>query len=135
MSGWEWAGNDDWAADRARGQRVPPAIIVGVAANTRGRSFAWFFLALLISPILSGLLLLALPRIDRKTATAGRLPWEPHPPAAERTTGTFSADGVYSGPPYRVLHDGSVEAAMPSGLVHFKNMDDFVAAATGKDAR
>ena len=38
------------------------AIIVGVAANTRGRSgFGWFLLALIISPLLAGLLVLAMP--------------------------------------------------------------------------
>ena len=41
------------------------AIIVGVAANTRGRSgFGWFLLAAIISPLIAGLLLLALPRIS-----------------------------------------------------------------------
>jgi hypothetical protein len=39
------------------------AIIVGVAANTRGRfGFGWFVLAIFLSPLISGLLLLALPR-------------------------------------------------------------------------
>jgi hypothetical protein len=43
------------------------SIIVGVAANTRGRSgFGWFLLSLIISPILAGLLVLALPRRDRE---------------------------------------------------------------------
>lgn len=38
------------------------AIIVGVAANTRGRDgFDWFVLAVIISPVLAGLLVLALP--------------------------------------------------------------------------
>ncbi len=38
------------------------AIIVGVAANTRGRDgFGWFALAVIISPLLAGLLVLALP--------------------------------------------------------------------------
>lgn len=37
------------------------AIIVGVAANTRGRNgFVWFGIAALISPLLAGLLVLAL---------------------------------------------------------------------------
>ncbi len=39
------------------------AIIVGIAANTRGRSgIGWFFLAVITSPLIAGLLLLALPR-------------------------------------------------------------------------
>jgi hypothetical protein len=38
------------------------AIIVGVAANTRGRNGGgWFILAVLISPLIAGLLVLALP--------------------------------------------------------------------------
>ena len=38
------------------------AIVVGVAANTRGRSGpAWLLLAVIISPLLAGLLVLALP--------------------------------------------------------------------------
>lgn len=42
------------------------AVIVGVAANTRGRSgIGWFVLAAIISPLLAGLLALALP--GRKT--------------------------------------------------------------------
>jgi hypothetical protein len=47
------------------------AIIVGVAANNRGRSgIGWAFLAILISPILAGLLLLALSRRDLLTDIA-----------------------------------------------------------------
>lgn len=39
------------------------SLIVGVAANTRGRNpFAWGVLSVIFSPILTGLLLLALPR-------------------------------------------------------------------------
>src|SRR5258708_2899376 len=38
------------------------SIIVGVAANTRGRNpVGWFFLSILFSPLLAGLLVLALP--------------------------------------------------------------------------
>lgn len=40
--------------------------IVGVAANTRGRNpIGWFFLSVLFSPILAGLLVLALPNNHR----------------------------------------------------------------------
>jgi hypothetical protein len=42
------------------------AVIVGVGANTRGRSGpGWFLLAVVISPLLAGLLVLVLPRGDR----------------------------------------------------------------------
>jgi hypothetical protein len=45
------------------------AVIVGVAANTRGRNGGgWFILAVLISPLLAGLLVLALPRKSIGTA-------------------------------------------------------------------
>ena len=40
------------------------AVVVGIAANNRGRNGAgWGLLALVISPLLAGLLLLALPRL------------------------------------------------------------------------
>jgi|GraSoiStandDraft_16_1057320.scaffolds.fasta_scaffold278542_2 hypothetical protein len=40
------------------------AVVVGIAANNRGRNCAgWGVLALVISPLLAGLLLLALPRL------------------------------------------------------------------------
>jgi hypothetical protein len=43
------------------------AIIVGIAANMRGRSgFGWFLLAVVISPLLAGLLVLALPDLRRQ---------------------------------------------------------------------
>jgi hypothetical protein len=41
--------------------------VVGVGANTRGRNgFGWFALALVTSPLIAGLFLLALPRKDQK---------------------------------------------------------------------
>jgi hypothetical protein len=41
--------------------------VVAVGANTRGRSnFGWFLLSLVISPLLAGLFLLALPRIVKQ---------------------------------------------------------------------
>jgi hypothetical protein len=39
------------------------SIVVGVAADSRGRNPAWFFLALMFSPVLAALLLLALPNL------------------------------------------------------------------------
>ena len=98
------------------------AVIVGVAANTRGRSgFGWFLLAVGISPLLAGLLLIVLPRLD----AAGGL----------RTDGgAFKAEGVLAGIPYRVTKGGIVEAMMQGGLVRFNNMDQFRAASEGRDA-
>src|SRR2546430_17337951 len=45
------------------------SIVVAVAANTRGRSpIAWFIYAIIFSPLLSGLLLLALPNLANSLA-------------------------------------------------------------------
>jgi hypothetical protein len=88
------------------------AIVVGVAANTRGRDRAnWIFLAIVISPLLAGLLLLALPNIAKG----------------------FEPQGVLAGTPYRVGEDGTVVAMLQGVLVRFKNMDQFRAAIEGKD--
>src|SRR5712672_3632217 len=52
------------------------SIVVAVAANTRGRSpIAWFIDAIIFSPLLSGLLLLALPNLANSFA-AGRVDME-----------------------------------------------------------
>jgi hypothetical protein len=41
------------------------AIVIGVAAHYRGRSgFGWMLLAMILSPILIGLLLFVIPRVD-----------------------------------------------------------------------
>jgi hypothetical protein len=44
----------------------------------------------------------------------------------------FESDGVYAGIPYRVHPDASIEAMMLGGLIKFKNMDQFLAAATDR---
>jgi hypothetical protein len=47
-------------------------IIVAVAANTRGRSpLGWFICSVVISPLLGGLLLLALPSLAADPFAAG----------------------------------------------------------------
>jgi hypothetical protein len=49
------------------------AVVIGVAAGARGRSgFGWFLLAVLISPLLAGLLLIATPNKARVAADAAR---------------------------------------------------------------
>jgi len=115
------------------------AAIVGVAANTRGRNgFGWFLIAVVASPLIGGLLLLAMPRGDPTTVANQLYPWEKElgvkveQPVDPATPSAFQADGVYAGIPYRVLTDGAVEAAMPTGIVRFRMMDHFVAAATGQ---
>jgi hypothetical protein len=58
-------------------------IVVGVAANARGRSGGgWFFLALIVSPLIAGLLVLALPR----PAARGRTGLSRTCPYCETTT-------------------------------------------------
>lgn len=119
---------------------VALTIIVGVAANSRGRSgIGWFLLALLISPLIAGLLVLALRRIDRDViasekrdrllANSTELLPVPSGPG-----GPFEPDGVIRGFPYRVGDNGVVEAMMTAGLIRFRNMDQFLAAAEGRDA-
>jgi len=54
------------------------SIVVGVAADGRGRNPAWFLFALVISPLLAGLLLLVLPNLKsrgqpRKSQGAARM--------------------------------------------------------------
>jgi hypothetical protein len=96
------------------------AIIVGVAANTRGRGgFGWFILAVLTSPLIAGLLVLALPRLNVSA-----------PIKAETV---FEADAVIAGIPYRIIRGGMIEAMTKNGLVRFRNMDQFRASAEGRD--
>ena len=115
------------------------AVIVGVAANSRGRSgIGWFFLALIISPFISGLLVLALRRVDR-----GAIEFEKRDrllaksvnllPSPLRQEGPFEADGVFKGVPYKIREKGMVEAMMPSGMVRFRSIEHFQAAAEGRD--
>ena len=40
----------------------------------------------------------------------------------------FVSDGEYAGIPYRVLEDSSIEAKLPTGLVKFRDMSQFLAA-------
>ena len=104
-------------------------VVVGVAANTRGRSgLGWFVLALVISPLVSGLLVLALPRIeaDQFSYTAVL-----EPPSVR--TKQFVSEGVLKGIPYRSLPNGRVEAAMAAGFVIFPSWEQFKAAAEGRD--
>lgn len=46
----------------------------------------------------------------------------------------FEPDGVYTGIPYRVLPDASIETMMPGGLVKFKNIDQLLATVNGGTA-
>jgi hypothetical protein len=93
------------------------SIAVAAAANTRGRNApGWFFLALLISPLIAGLLIIALPNVAEGKGSRSR---------------PFRPDGVRNGIPYRISPDGLHEAMMPGGLVSFANFEQFAAAADG----
>jgi hypothetical protein len=117
------------------------AVIVGVAANSRGRSgLGWFLLAILISPLISGLLVLALRRIDREDIAAEKRKRlvDRHSSVLltvpSKTDNLFEPDGVIRGYPYKVGEDDTVEALMNNGAIRFRNMEQFLAAAEGRDA-
>jgi hypothetical protein len=90
------------------------AIIVGVAANTRGRNPAgWAVLAFVVSPLLAGLLLLALPNV-----------YNPH--AIDENT---LHRNVQSNPPAKVGSGafwlgGSIVALMMLGIIAFEHWAD-----------
>jgi hypothetical protein len=75
--GLEGPANGDKMAPSILFSWVMLSIIVGVAAGTRGHNAAWFLLALIISPLLAALCLIALPhRLSRgrhSNAKAGAL--------------------------------------------------------------
>ena len=186
------------------------AIVVGVAANARGRSGpAWLLLAVIISPLLAGLLVLALPRpgplhkeeitvvqqrdpvsvailghrkvtpelldliaqrstqnlkpldvvtllrdgkrvytensyfvrddlppvgaADAYPGAISRHRVEVTESALSQSQPVFKPDAVLKGFPYRLLEDGTVDAMMTGGLVRFRDMEQFRAAAEGRD--
>jgi hypothetical protein len=173
------------------------AIIVGVAANTRGRNGGgWFILALAISPLIAGLLVLALPRPHKEEITvlqqrdpvsgailghrkvtpelldliaqrstqnlrpldvaallrdgkrvytensyfvrddlppAGAADAYPAESALSQSQPVFKPEGVLKGLPYRRPEDGTVDAMMTGGLARFRDMEQFRAAAEGRD--
>jgi hypothetical protein len=91
------------------------SVAVGLAANSRGRDgVGWFFVAALLSPLIAGLFVLALPS-----------------PASALGSKPFVPDGVFSGVPYRLRPDGLVEAILPGGPAVFPNRTQFEAAISG----
>jgi hypothetical protein len=82
---------------------------IATAADARGRkSPAWFFLALMISPLLAAVVLLAyLPR--------------------------FEADGFHKGIPYRLVQPmfrgpSQIEAMLSGGVATFRSLEEFTSA-------
>ena len=119
------------------------SVIVGVAANTRGRNGArWFFISMLISPLIAGLFVLALGRsekiqIDKVTKRSAPRMFHTRtsePGAAAQGRGPIEPEGVYGGIPFRRLRTGAVDAMMPGSLVRFKDLEHFQAAVSGKSS-
>jgi hypothetical protein len=119
------------------------SVIVGVAANERGRNGAgWFFISMLISPLIAGLFVLALGRSEKiqidKVAkrSAPRMfhTRTSEPGLAAQRRGPFEPEGVYGGIPFRRLRTGGVDAMMSGGLVHFKDVEHFQAVVSGKSS-
>jgi len=114
------------------------AVIVGVGANTRGREGGgWFLLAVIISPLLAGLLLLALPRKPKPPPGYGVYFSEILPGGGKRREarrareqieqdqhkGVFRPDGMVAETPYRLLPNGEIEALIQGSIVRFQSVD------------
>jgi hypothetical protein len=94
------------------------AVVVGVAAGSRGRNpVGWFVLTLFISPLIAFPLVLVMRR--EETGTAPNLNTQP-----------FEPDGIHAGFPYRVMRDGSINAVIQGATVRFVDHAKF-SAATG----
>jgi hypothetical protein len=120
------------------------ALIVGATANARGRTpIGWFFLAVTASPVVGIVLLLWLPKVVASPIARGVRAERRWWPIARRTTEfrsqsqipVFKAEAVFAGIPYRLLAGGAVQAMMPGGLVQFRSVELFRAAAARVDYR
>src|SRR5262245_57853135 len=104
------------------------AIVVGIAARARGRSgFAFFILAVILSPLIGLIIVLVLPNLRHERLllkVAGH---------RERNI-PFEPEGMYGDIPYRVTRSGAVEALMPGSVVRFKSADHMFNALSGDSA-
>ena len=83
------------------------ALMVGFAANARGRGpIAWFFLAVILSPLIAIIFLIAFPAV--------------------RADDRLQSNDT--GIPYRIVDGGRVEALTSSGKLIFRDMKSFTAA-------
>jgi len=97
------------------------AVIVAVGANTRGRnSVIWFLLAVILSPLIGGLLLLAMPRINQPIGERG---------PDHLNEGAFDPHGIYAGMPYRLTADGDILALTAGGPVRFQSIEQALASS------
>jgi hypothetical protein len=112
------------------------AFVVAIAAGARGRSGAgWFLISILFSPLVGLILVLVLPNLREEEKQERLAKLQAHPALSGSGAGTqtdhsgpFEPDGVYSGVPYRVAQDGSIEAIMQGARVRFADMDRFTRA-------
>jgi hypothetical protein len=122
------------------------AVLVGIAANARGRSgFGWFILAVIISPLIGILFVLAMPNLKHEALLKQMAKPAARPPplpslggkssrvSVDRSPRPFEADGVYAGVPYRVGDDGSIDAIMQGATVRFRDFDKFTGSVGGQD--
>jgi uncharacterized membrane protein YhdT len=113
------------------------AVIVAIAAESRGRSsLAWFFVACIISPLIALILLMVMSNL-RYELQLQKLAERPtsHPKAGwgarnSRVTierdPTFEPEGIYAGIPYRVVPGGQIEAIMQGRVVRFSSFEKFM---------
>jgi hypothetical protein len=121
--------------------------VVAAAADARGRSgAAWFIVALIFSPLIGLICVLAFPNLKHQRLLEAAIAQRSAPmrlpsqlPKAglggkadrvtiDRTPRPFEPDGVYAGIPYRVADDGSIHAIMQGSLVRFRDFDKFTGA-------
>lgn len=119
------------------------AFVVAIAASSRGRSGAgWFIISAIFSPLIGLILVLVLPNLRHERMIAelevGRRQHTKTSGWGTKTTSVkidrselFEPDRVYAGIPYRVAHDGSIEAVMQGMTVKFRDIDKFMVAVGG----
>jgi hypothetical protein len=101
---------------------VALCIVVAVAAQHRGRSpVAWGLVAMIFSPLIAGLLVLVMNRVEVPATSAG----SPADHAGVQITTAASAmfDGAINGRPYRKTADGMIEVNTGAGMKRFASLE------------
>jgi hypothetical protein len=121
------------------------AVVPAIAASARGRSaIGWFILSVAISPLIALILVLVLPNLrheqllkqlagarDRPLARSG-FGGSASRITVDRSANAFTPDGVLAGIRYAVLPNGMISAMMAGGIVNFRSIEQFQAAANGE---
>ncbi|WP_234683489.1 hypothetical protein [Bradyrhizobium monzae] len=114
--------------------------VVSVAASSRGRNGAWWFvIAVITSPLIAVLFVFGLPNLRHEELLSKLANREPERPlrrigghssrvTVDRSPKPFEPDGVLGGVPYRVIDDGSIHAIMQGALVKFASLEQFTKA-------